>query len=847
MNLSLVYEFSPFFNGISHTFDKNIINQIKNNDFNKKLVNDVFLEFRKEFDFKDSLRLTKNHFFVFFTYNDLENISATDVTVKNFSELADALIEITFNEVFNQCNDTHLIDKKKISIICLGKLGYKELNASSDIDIVFLYLDNNPNNKLFGILKNLFTEFTRSLSEVTKFSFVYRVDTRLRPFGVHGDVFTTPDILSKYFYDSAEDIERLAWAKTRLLLNSNKYVLNIINSFVYRNYSDYSIINSLFSMHQRIIKAKKGNLTQNDIKNANGGLRQLEFFIHVKQVLYGGKFHNLQIINTQNVINKLCELKILDKETTKKIRTIFFFYRDIENRVQYINNEQSYVLPTDKYNLEKLAISIKTKYRKEMFIFLSESQEYIFNLFSGMFKNIDQNPNSFNEKHKVFSRPVILDDYLSKELNSFFQSKKFITAEKNVKESTYIILNNFLFVNRLPNYLSFKNLLNLLSSILLKPTYIYLLRDNFKLIEFLSKNSDYSSWLMNELSKFPYLFDELIYEKLDESVIKEKYSNLLSFLLKKEDFFESLNLLADFKISCVLISTISLLENKISINEYSNLLSLTADSIVKISFKLSCHHNNFFPDKLNLVAFGRYGSKEMGPNSDLDLLFLCEDNFFESNKYYPLIKTFTNILSTITHFGKLYKVDFRLRPNGDQGFLLSNFNSFLKYHDSSAFWEKLVFTRSRIIIGNKDFKNSFNETIKNIVFNLVKVTNLSQEILSIRNKIINHFKGKSLLRKSEGSMIDIEFLSQYLLLKNIDSLKNSNFEIPLSVDFILLKLLDKHVDHFDLKKVNDYYKKFRILELKKSIYPENKLIQLENEALSMKNKVLFLFDKYISC
>ena len=265
-----------------------------------------------------------------------------------------------------------MIKKKKISIICLGKLGYKELNASSDIDIVFLYLDNNQNDKLFGILKNLFTEFTRSLSEVTKFSFVYRIDTRLRPFGVHGDIFTTPDILSKYFYDSAEYIERLAWAKTRLLLNSNKYVLNIINSFVYRNYSDYSIINSLFSMHQRIIKAKKGNLTQNDIKNANGGLRQLEFFVHVKQVLYGGKFHILQIINTQNVINKLCELKILDKETTKKIRTIFFFYRDIENRIQYVNNEQSYVLPTDKYNLEKLAISIKTKYRKEMFIFLSE-------------------------------------------------------------------------------------------------------------------------------------------------------------------------------------------------------------------------------------------------------------------------------------------------------------------------------------------------------------------------------------------------------------------------------------------------------------------------------------------
>ena len=847
MNLSSVYKFSPFFNGISHTFDIKIINQIKSIDFSKKLVNDVFLEFRKEFNFKDSLRLTKNHFFVFFTYNDLENISASGLTLKNFSELADALIEITFNEIFNQFNDAHILDKKKFSIICLGKLGFEELNASSDIDVVFLYLDNNVNNKLFEILKNFFTEISRNLSEVTKFSFVYRVDTRLRPFGVHGDIFTTPDILSKYFYDSAEDIERLAWAKARLLINSNEYVIDIINSFVYRNYSDYSIINSLYSMHQRIIKSKKSNLIKNDIKNSIGGLRQLEFFIHVKQVLYGGKFHVLQTKNTENIINKLYELKILDKETRNKIIAIFFFYRDLENRIQYINNEQSYVLPTDKYNLENISLSIKNKYKKEMYSFLNESQEYIFYLFAGMFKNINQNSNISYKDYKFYSRHEILNDKLSKELNSFFQSKKFIAAEKNVKESTYIILDNFLSINRSPNYLSLESLIKLLSSILLKPTYIYLLRDNFKLIEFLSKNSDYSSWLMNELSKFPYLFDELIYEKLDESVIKEKYTHLLSFLLKKENFFESLNLLADFKISCVLISTISLLENKISINEYSNLLSLTADSIVKISFKLSCHHNNFFPDKLNLVAFGRYGSKEMGPNSDLDLLFLCEDNFFESNKYYPLIKTFTNILSTITHFGKLYQVDFRLRPNGDQGFLLSNFNSFLKYHDSSAFWEKLVFTRSRIIIGNKDFKNSFNETIKNIVFNLVKVTNLSQEILSIRNKIINHFKGKSLLRKSEGSMIDIEFLSQYLLLKNIDSLKNSNFEIPLSVDFILLKLLDKHVDHFDLKKVNDYYKKFRILELKKSIYPENKLIQLENEALSMKNKVLFLFNKYISC
>ena len=130
---------------------------------------------------------------------------------------------------------------------------------------------------------------------------------------------------------------------------------------------------------------------------------------------------------------------------------------------------------------------------------------------------------------------------------------------------------------------------------------------------------------------------------------------------------------------------------------------------------------------------------------------------------------------------------------------------------------------------------------------LFKVPYLSQEILSIRNKIINHFQGKSLLRKSEGSMIDIEFLSQYLLLKNITAIKNSNFDIPLSVDFILLKLLDKHVDNSDFKKVNNYYKKFRILELKKSIYPQNKLTQLNNEALSIKSKVLFLFNKCISC
>ena len=415
-------------------------------------------------------------------------------------------------------------------------------------------------------------------------------------------------------------------------------------------------------------------------------------------------------------------------------------------------------MPTDKHNLENLATSIKTKYKKEMTSFLRESQEYIFNLFTGMFKNI----NSSNKDEKIFLVDKNLSDELSNELSLFFQSKKFIASTKNVKESIYIILNKFLSINRSQDQLLLKNLLKLLNSILLKPTYIYLLRDNVKLIQFLSKNSDYSSWLINELSKFPYLFDELIYDKLDESAIKQKYNYLLSFLLKKDNFFESLNLLADFKVSCVFLSTISLLENKISINEYSNLLSLIADSVVKISFELSCHHNNFFPNRLNLIAFGRYGSKEMGPNSDLDLLFLCEDDVFENDKYYPLIKTFTNILSTITHFGRLYKVDFRLRPNGDQGFLLSNFNAFLKYHGNSAFWEKIVFTRSRIIIGNINFQNSFNKNVKKIVFdNLFKVKDLGHKILSIRNKIINHYKSKNLLRKSEGSMIDIEFLSQY--------------------------------------------------------------------------------------
>ena len=128
-----------------------------------------------------------------------------------------------------------------------------------------------------------------------------------------------------------------------------------------------------------------------------------------------------------------------------------------------------------------------------MFSLLNESQEYIFSLFAGMFKNINQKSTISYKDYKVYSRHEILNDKLSKELNSFFQSKKFTAAEKNVKESTYIILNNFLSINRSPNYLSLENLLKLLSSILLKPTYIYLLRDNFKLIQFLSQNSDYTS------------------------------------------------------------------------------------------------------------------------------------------------------------------------------------------------------------------------------------------------------------------------------------------------------------------------------------------------------------------
>ena len=118
----------------------------------------------------------------------------------------------------------------------------------------------------------------------------------------------------------------------------------------------------------------------------------------------------LQTINTENVINKLYEFKILDRETTNKIIEIFFFYRDVENRIQYINNEQSYVLPIDKYDLQNIAISIKTKYKKEMFNFLNESQEYIFYLFSGMFKNINQNPNTSVKDHEIFSRPDILND-----------------------------------------------------------------------------------------------------------------------------------------------------------------------------------------------------------------------------------------------------------------------------------------------------------------------------------------------------------------------------------------------------------------------------------------------------
>ena len=814
------------------------------------------------------LRIIKQKLSLLVATNDLGKVWSLNQVIENLSYLADNIIRITVNCLIlesNSVGDIKSNDLQKISngasyfVLALGKLGGKELNYSSDVDLIALYDDNIDINYLgTKSTHEFFVNITKSLvsilSDRTEDGYVFRTDFRLRP-----DAGATPLALSvsaaeTYYESVGQNWERAALIKARPIagdISAGNEFLKNLKPFIWRKNLDYAAISDIKSI-KRQIDTKENNSNFNiggyNLKLGKGGIREIEFFAQTQQLIYGGRNPS---IRTQSTIIALKELKknnYITKEAYHELVDSYIFHRILEHRIQMISDEQTHSIPIDKNKIFLIAVffgftSLK-ELEKDLLININNVQRHYKKLFkdssplasshgSLVFTGTEDDPNTLNTLNKLgFNDSKIISKIIREWHHSRYRATRSIRAREILTDMIPKIL--FEFSKTSQPEISFKKFDRFLSKLPEGVQLFSLFQSNPNLLNLLAEILSSSPNLSEFLENSPNVLDIFIsddFKKLDEkNYLRNDLENLLNYY---DDFQDILDQTRRWCRERRFQIGIQLLRGNISgltsAKLFTNLALIIIEFILKYTYKKFKHeYGEVTNSEFAILGLGTLGSEEMNFSSDLDLIFIYDNHnkISESNgkrklstsKYFArLSQQFISSISSLTSEGRIYEIDMRLRPSGNSGPIATNLNSFEEYHEKSSWtWEKMALTRAKPVAGDSEIILKINKIIKKILSKKNDQKKLLKDVLSMRDKVHKeHRRDKWQVKDAKGGLLDIQFISQYLQLEyaskhpNILDQKTNNVFINLKDK----KILDKKTTDSIIKISNIQFNVHALISL----------------------------------
>src|SRR6266581_2752964 len=273
---------------------------------------------------------------------DLSGRASLEEVCGTMSDLAELSLKTSLE--FLQCD---------LVVVAMGKLGGRELNVSSDIDLVFLY---SGSHDAAGRYERAGRKLIQLLSEPTEDGFVFRVDMRLRPYGASGALASSFDALDRYFVTQGREWERYAWIKARPVTGAgHEELIKIVKPFVFRKYLDYAALAAMRTLHAEVRRDVARRELAGDVKLGPGGIREIEFVAQALQLVRGGREPQLTVRPTLEVLGELSEKKFLPESAARDLSAAYLFLRNVEHRLQYLDDAQRHDLPRDDDDRARLA------------------------------------------------------------------------------------------------------------------------------------------------------------------------------------------------------------------------------------------------------------------------------------------------------------------------------------------------------------------------------------------------------------------------------------------------------------------------------------------------------------
>ena len=712
--------------------------------------------------------------------------------------------------------------RAQLWVVGMGKLGARELNVSSDIDLIYIYDqdgDTTGDEVGRGRLSNqeYFAKAVRSIygliGDVTEHGFVFRVDLALRPNGNSGPPAVSLGALEEYLHVQGREWERFAWLKSRVVASmggaDDSRVLglrSVVLPFVFRRYLDYNVFDSLRILHRQIrdhaSKRSAGHPERaNDVKLSRGGIREIEFTVQVLQVVRGGQFPELRTRPTLSALPRLVKAGLMPAATAAALAEAYDFLRRVEHRIQYLDDQQTHVLPTNDQDLAWIASAMGFDNACQLLHQLDAHRELVAQEFDALLGGGAEqeckgcNGNGANGRKTSAAAPGF--DELLAQLPTDFRARVAAWREHPrvlaLRDESRIRLLRL--IGRTAQWVSegrvteeaAVRLADWIEPLLRRESYLAMLLERPNVHERLLRLLGAARWPARYLLLHPGVIDELagaemLNERFNATEFEDELDHRRAALAGtgEDDDETLLNLLRRAHHAEVFRTLARDIEGKITVEEVADDLSALAEAVLRITTRwcwglLKKKHRE--TPQFAIIAYGKLGGKELGYGSDLDIVFVYDDADDNAPEVYAaLVRKLINWLTVKTGEGDLYEIDTALRPNGNAGLLVTSFDAYGNYQlqrgsNTAWTWEHQAMTRARCVLGGDTLRQRFDAIRKAVIAAPRNARDLKAEINAMREKVraAHPAKGDPAhepfdVKQSPGGMFDAEFVMQYLVL-----------------------------------------------------------------------------------
>ncbi len=785
-----------------------------------------------ELGFMAELRRLRQREMIRIAMRDLLGWATLSETLAALSSLADFCVQQAQQKAFAVLTAKHGMPigeagvEQHLLVLAMGKLGGQELNYSSDIDLMFAYIDDGETQPQQAAQRAISHQqfFTQQAQYIIRYlhepgveGFVFRVDTRLRPFGDSGALVTSYGFMENYYQRQGRDWERYAMVKARVIcgqVEQAEQLMSLLQPFMYRRYLDYGAFESLRDMKALIASEVKSKGLQGDIKLGAGGIREIEFIGQAFQLIRGGPEPAFRLQQIRPVLKLLAEKQILPAAVIAQLLSAYTFLRNTENRLQMFDDQQTHHLPEDEVGQQRLAYAMAYSDWQQFSQVLQQHRDAVNDCFQQIFSEPESSGRQIVDVIEYFAQAPSDEDIaellgglgiaqcsiaIIKPLRDFMQSHSIKRMGQSSRRRMQHLLPLLLaaLAEQKALVLVLPRVLKVIQAVAQRSVYLSLLAEYPVALQQLVRLCAVSPWIADYLAQHPVLLDSLLnkeelYQPLGQDDLRLQLAQRMQ-ALSADDVELQLNTLRHFKqeqtlriAACDMVSALPLMRvsDQLSWLAEAVLIQVRQMAFAELStrFGRPCcvYEGQRYEPELAIVAYGKLGGLELGYGSDLDVVFvhnsqgeqqqtdgersLSNDQFF-----IRLAQKIMHILNMHTIGGVLYELDLRLRPDGRAGVLVSSLESFEHYQQSRAWvWEHQALVRARKVAGSEWVNQAFLAIRNRILQRDRDLVELRQSVCEMRERMRSELsksqQGQFDLKYDRGGMADIEFMVQYGVL-----------------------------------------------------------------------------------